>query len=320
MPTATDAGSVRTPVARPATAPAAEQDRDLREPDHADAEHLAGHQLPRPDRGQQQLDDAAGLLLDHALRDHLAVHQQRDVDQNADDDADHEPLAARTAPRARAPARRAARGQTPGDLRGIAAERGDLRVERHLARHGRQRGAQLRRPGRSSRPRAGRPASRPRARRATRPGPAAAGAASRTLTVSTSRRRPWPSRAAARRAPSPRPSADSLRRAPADEVDHEGQPDDHHDHQTCRSCMWTPCVRVRISRRAVSQHDRGASSRLSSSGVPRHHVAEQLRQRRPAAAELVHRTGRERRGQQRLVVGARPRARAASGRPRGSAS
>ena len=61
-----------SPSAKAVPAPAADDEHHLRQPDHADAQHLAGHELPRPDGRQQQLDHAARLLLDHALRHQLA--------------------------------------------------------------------------------------------------------------------------------------------------------------------------------------------------------------------------------------------------------
>jgi hypothetical protein len=46
---------------------AADRDQEqLDQPEQADAEDLAGEQDPRRDRGEQQLHDPAGLLLDHA--------------------------------------------------------------------------------------------------------------------------------------------------------------------------------------------------------------------------------------------------------------
>jgi hypothetical protein len=64
---------------------------ELQQAHQADADHLAQHELPRPDRGEQDLDDPAGLLLDHALGHHLPIQQDRDVDQDADDERQRDP-------------------------------------------------------------------------------------------------------------------------------------------------------------------------------------------------------------------------------------
>ena len=65
------------------------QERELEEADQTDAQHLAQQQLPRPHRGQQDLDDAVRLLLDDARGDDLAVYDQRRVEQCGHEDADH---------------------------------------------------------------------------------------------------------------------------------------------------------------------------------------------------------------------------------------
>ena len=51
-------------------------ERELREPEQPDPDHLAGEQVARPHRRQDQLDDAVVLLLDDAGDHPLAVDRQ----------------------------------------------------------------------------------------------------------------------------------------------------------------------------------------------------------------------------------------------------
>lgn len=58
------------------------EDRDqdqLEQTEDPDARDLAGHQVAGPDRRQQHLDDAGGLLLDHPGRDPDAVAEELPV-------------------------------------------------------------------------------------------------------------------------------------------------------------------------------------------------------------------------------------------------
>jgi hypothetical protein len=52
-------------------------DGELRQAEEADPDHLPSEQVAGPDRGQDQLDDAIVLFLDHAGDDPLPVHRQR---------------------------------------------------------------------------------------------------------------------------------------------------------------------------------------------------------------------------------------------------
>ena len=52
-------------------------ERELREPEQPDPDHLAGEQVARPHRRQDQLDDAVVLLLDDAAEDPLPVDRER---------------------------------------------------------------------------------------------------------------------------------------------------------------------------------------------------------------------------------------------------
>ena len=60
-------------------------ERELREPEQADPDHLAGEQVARPNRREDDLDDAVVLLLDHAGDHPLAVDGERhEQEQRAD--------------------------------------------------------------------------------------------------------------------------------------------------------------------------------------------------------------------------------------------
>ena len=63
-------------------------DQHLRQPEQPEPEDLAGQQLPRPHRRQQQLHHPAGLLLDHALGDELAEEDQQAVQHHHADQGD----------------------------------------------------------------------------------------------------------------------------------------------------------------------------------------------------------------------------------------
>ncbi len=65
----------------------------LGEPDRADAEDLAEHQLERPHRRDDDLDDPRALLLEHAAHHVDAVHQHRHVDDQHQEIGEQEGLA-----------------------------------------------------------------------------------------------------------------------------------------------------------------------------------------------------------------------------------
>src|SRR5690606_2415577 len=68
--------------------PGAYDQEQLAESEQADAEHLPGEQMHRPDRREDHLDDPRRLLLDDAAGDHVAEPEDRDVQQQAREERD----------------------------------------------------------------------------------------------------------------------------------------------------------------------------------------------------------------------------------------
>jgi hypothetical protein len=78
------AGAPKKPASRSEAARPAPE-RELREPEQADSDHLPGEHVARPDCREDDLDDAVVLLLDHARDDPLAVDRERgEQEQRAD--------------------------------------------------------------------------------------------------------------------------------------------------------------------------------------------------------------------------------------------
>ena len=82
MPTAVP-GSSSAPVTSDSTIANVAITHELHDAEQADPGDLAGQQLARPDRRQQDLDHARGLLLDHAGRDPDAVAEELPVERAA---------------------------------------------------------------------------------------------------------------------------------------------------------------------------------------------------------------------------------------------
>ncbi len=91
---ATEPGSVSACAAQTGHDTGRAHECELPEAEDADAGDFPEQQLPGADRGQQEFDDAARLLLDDALRHRLPVERERDVHEDAGDDADGESLTA----------------------------------------------------------------------------------------------------------------------------------------------------------------------------------------------------------------------------------
>ena len=77
------AGASKTPATRSGCE--ARDESELREPEQADPDHLAGEHVARPDRREDEFDDAVVLLLDHAADHPLTVdRERREQEQRAD--------------------------------------------------------------------------------------------------------------------------------------------------------------------------------------------------------------------------------------------
>ena len=102
---------------------------DLRQPEQPEPDDLAGQQLPRLHRREQQLDHPGRLLLDDALRDELADQDEQRVEHDHADDRDAGPLAGRVAARVE---------RRDADLRDVELRRcpacGELPAERRAGR------------------------------------------------------------------------------------------------------------------------------------------------------------------------------------------
>ena len=86
---------------------------ELGEAEQAEPDHLAGQEAARADRGEQHLDDARGLLLDHADGDAVAVVDELPVEHQHGEEGERALAVALGVDRARrsSPAARAARAR-----------------------------------------------------------------------------------------------------------------------------------------------------------------------------------------------------------------